>query len=141
MTWVMFEAPNLTEIIAKLDGNALLAAPIRKALTRAEELVESRARERAPGGKGHSIESGVTGFVDRRPVPLYAKIPLVSPVKDGFRVAGALEGGPMYHYRTAGPIGRPTQHWFTGSLTGARKDILGFFEDALKEIQASWTKP
>jgi hypothetical protein len=140
MTWVMIEAPTLKAMIDKLDGDALLAKPLRQAMEKARDLVEKRARAQAPGGQGHSIDAGISSSIDAKPVPLWAKVSFVSPVRGSFPYGYALEGSKRYHYRTAGPIGKPTRGWFKSALTASRKEIDALLTTALEEIKAAWQK-
>ncbi len=128
---------GLTPILRKIEGNRLLQEPWRQALDEIARAVQERAQRRAPRQRG-ALAAGITRRLDARPMPWWALVSLGNVTNRGFRYGGALEGGPMYHYRSGPYKGRQTRHWFKGTIRSVQRAVNRALEGALRRIEQEW---
>ncbi len=153
MVEISVQFSGFQEALRKIDGNTLLAAPLRRALTQSALLVEGNAKRLVPVDTGN-LRRSITYRVDSRPIPLFAEIGTNAPyavfVHEG-RKAGkmpptsALLGWARRHGRNpfavARSIGRRGirgKPFLRNALTQARGQIQAFLSDAAREIEAAW---
>lgn len=70
---ISLKVDGLKPLLDKLDGNALLAAPLRRALTRSVLTVEGEAKRLAPVDTGR-LRASLTHRVDPEPVPRFGEV-------------------------------------------------------------------
>lgn len=140
--WLSVDVEGWKEIQEKLRYGGDLYTPWRSMLRKSVDYVERRAKARAPLGKRNSIAPAIKGELVGRPVPMFGKVSFPNAAgENGFRYAGALEGGEMYHYRhKPGLIDKPTKGWWRGSLTGAKRMLQKYMQDAKREIEQLWQR-
>lgn len=139
--WLDIAIPNWNRLYEKIQYGGELYEPWRKMLRKAGELVQERAKKRAPLGKRDSIAPTIKQELIGKLVPMYARVSFPNLTNNGFRYPGALEGGKKYHHRhRPGMVGKTTKGWFRGSLTGARRTIDKLMQNAAREIEQIWRR-
>jgi len=73
MNGAEFKITGSEELMAKLDRNALLAAPVKDFLVRTALIVERHTKELTPVDTGR-LRASFTSIIDSSPVPLWAKV-------------------------------------------------------------------
>lgn len=146
---------GLEPLLKKLDGNSLLAAPLREALTKAVILLESAAKRGAPVDTGR-LRASITHEVDSRPVPLFGKVgtdvfyapyvefgtrphwPPVSALATWARRHGFASA--FIVARTIAARGTKARHMFRTALEDNRERIEQLLREAGKRIEEAFNK-
>ncbi len=148
MTYISVTMPNVDAFVEKLKSDSLLGREWADSLRDIAEMVEKRAKERAPIGIGPgvhgSIPAAISMSMDSRPVPTFAKVSLADLTKTGkngkpIRYAGILQGSRKTHYRMPGRLhGKPTRKWFSGAVS--LKAVEKLLQTAAERIEGKWSR-
>jgi hypothetical protein len=139
---------QMAHLKAALTAGELYAQPWREALKSVVDMVEARAKKRAPSGENNSIAPAITSSMDARPIPMYGKVTMprlihgsfhrtVKGVRkataEDFNYPAALDASKRYHYRGTS---KPTRGWFRGALP--RKAVERLLQSVAAQIEARW---
>jgi hypothetical protein len=154
-----FRIIGLEKLLKKLDGNALLGPPLRKAFMNAVLLLERESKQRAPVDTGR-LRSSITHAIDTRPVPLWGSVgskvhyapyvefgtkphsPPLAALQPWARRHGFGPGtaGAFLVARVIAARGTKARRYFRGALESAVSRIQGYFDVAARAIEEMWGK-
>lgn len=134
---------GLERLIRKLEGKAVLNAPLKRFFSRAAIRLVAAAKGRSPVNFGR-LRNSLAHEIDSSTPPLWAKVG--SNVNaNGFPYPIALDEGGItriYHYISGGAMGlegERTKGWFSEFSVGdARPDIMAYVEDVGTDIKRAW---
>lgn len=117
------------------------AEPMREALEEAVIMTVQDRRPRAPRKTGRT-QDGIRGNVQKAAFPKWGRV-WVNVTRKKFRYPWALNYGQKkrkYHYRSSGPIGRPTFGWFTADLETVWARIAPLIDKAARQTMGLWER-
>jgi len=152
-----FKVVGLEKLVAKLDSNALLGPPLRKAFADAVLLLERESKRRAPVDTAR-LRSSITHAVDTRTVPLWGKVgtdvhyapyvefgtrphwPPFSALQPWARRHGFPPGraGAFLVARVIAARGTKARRFFRNAFEANLGRVQGFFGRAARGIEEIW---
>ena len=115
-------------LMAKLQSDAILAKPMRRAFSRIGIQGKTAAKLSAPYATG-ALRSSISTRMSSAKVPTFVAV-VVKATRNGFSYPRLIEFSPKHHHVA----------WLETAVTGIMSGISTFLDDAAREMEREFAK-